>query len=162
MNIQNPTLVIQNGIAYYFQDFFNKTAALCDDLTEQEFWSNPYPYGNSIGHLILHITGNLNYYIGAQLASTGYVRNRPLEFSEDRHHPKAEVLHHLEIAVRMVIQTLEQQSAASWAAPYSAEGVDDVHDRFSIFLRCVVHFNHHLGHISYTKDEHIRRRENSI
>ena len=35
-------------------------------LSEEQFWRNPFPYGNDIGHLVLHLTGNLNYYIGAK------------------------------------------------------------------------------------------------
>ena len=49
---------------------------LAASLAETQFWARPYPYGNSFGHLVLHLTGNLNYYIGAQIANTGYVRQR--------------------------------------------------------------------------------------
>jgi len=55
---------------------------LAAPLTEKQFWTKPYPYGNSFGHLVLHLTGNLNYYIGAQIANTGYVRDRAREFTE--------------------------------------------------------------------------------
>ena len=34
-------------------------------LTDSQFWQKPFPYGNSFGHLVLHLTGNLNYYIGS-------------------------------------------------------------------------------------------------
>src|ERR1043166_5340899 len=36
---------------------------------------------NATGNLCLHLCGNLQHYIGAQLGDTGYQRNRPLEFS---------------------------------------------------------------------------------
>lgn len=29
-----------------------------DPLTDEQFWRNPYTYGNSVGHLVLHLTGN--------------------------------------------------------------------------------------------------------
>jgi len=45
-----------------------------DPLSNEQFWRKPYPYGNSVGHLVLHMTGNLNYYIGARVAGTGYLR----------------------------------------------------------------------------------------
>jgi hypothetical protein len=51
-------------------------------ISTEQLWRKPYACGNSIGHLLLHLTGNLNHYIGAQIAKTGYVRNRPLEFSD--------------------------------------------------------------------------------
>jgi hypothetical protein len=62
-------------------DRFTANAArvheLAAPLTNSQFWQKPYPYGNSFGHLVLHLTGNLNYYIGAQMAKTGYVRDPP-------------------------------------------------------------------------------------
>jgi hypothetical protein len=48
-------------------------------LDEHQFWSKPFSYGNSFGHLVLHLTGNLNYYLGSQLLNTGYIRNRELD-----------------------------------------------------------------------------------
>jgi len=42
-------------------------AQVVDPLSNEQFWPKPYPYGNSIGHLVLHLTGNLNYYIGARV-----------------------------------------------------------------------------------------------
>lgn len=36
---------------------------------------------NSAGTLALHLVGNLNHYIGHYLGQTGYVRDRPREFS---------------------------------------------------------------------------------
>ena len=50
---------------------------LASSLTDQQFWQKPFPFGNSFGHLVRHLTGNLNYYIGAQIAGTEYVRDRP-------------------------------------------------------------------------------------
>lgn len=152
------SLTMSNGFSYYFRDFLARVQAISSDLSESEFWDNPYPYGNSIGHLVLHITGNLNYYIGAKLAATGYQRDREREFTENNRPPKAEVLHQLAAAIDAVIAVLATQTDTDWSAHYTADGVDDVPDRFSIFLRCAVHFHHHIGHMSYVKDEYLRRR----
>lgn len=153
----SPTL--QQGFRHYFHDFLARVQTLADDLAEVEFWRNPYPYGNSIGHLVLHITGNLNYYIGAQLAATGYIRDRQREFSESTPLTKAETIAQLADAIATVLAVLEEQQESDWSTPYRADGVDDVHDRFNIFLRCAVHFHHHIGHMTYTKDELVRQRE---
>jgi len=150
--------IIQQGFSHYFCDFLDRVQALAADLAEEEFWRNPYPYGNSIGHLVLHITGNLNYYIGAQLAATGYVRDRQREFSESTPPTKAATIAELADVIATVIAVLEAQQESDWSTPYRADGVDDIHDRFNIFLRCAVHFHHHIGHMTYTKDELIRQR----
>ena len=151
---------ISQGFAYYFHDFLARVQLLSSGLSEEEFWTNPFPYGNSIGHLVLHLTGNLNYYIGTQLAATGYIRDRDREFTETNLPSKAEALRRLEVAVERVVVTLQKQSESDWAIPYSADGVDDVPDRFGIFLRCAVHFHHHIGQMGYVKDEYFRRKAN--
>ena len=158
----NLSPTISNAFSYYFQDFLERVQTLSADLSETEFWTNPYPYGNSIGHLVLHIMGNLNYYIGAQLAATGYVRDRDREFTESAPPTKAQTLQDLATTISTVIATLEKQQDGDWATAYIAAGVDDVPDRFSMFLRAAVHFHHHIGHMSYVRDEHLRRRAGGL
>jgi uncharacterized damage-inducible protein DinB len=124
-----------------------------DTLSDEKFWRNPYTHGNSVGHLLLHLTGNLNYYIGAQIAETGYRRNRDLEFSESRRPSKAEVLLKFDEAIAMVILTLERQKESDWALPYSAEREPEAKDRFTAFLHCATHLYHHIGQIIYLSRE---------
>src|ERR1700691_5651708 len=97
---------------------------LAAPLTNAQFWHKPLPYGNSFGHLVLHLTGNLNYYIGAQIAKTGYVRDRPREFNDSNPPPKNEALKRFDDAVRMVLQTILAQSPEDWSADYSGIGTD--------------------------------------
>jgi hypothetical protein len=139
----------------YFEQFAARARTLVEPLSDEQFWTRPYPYGNTAGHLLLHITGNLNYYIGAQIAGTGYVRDRDREFTDPLRRPRAEVLRSLDEAVAMVTQTLQAQTADEWTRDYSAAGVDD-RTRFGIVLRCAQHFHHHLGQIIYIVKEHTR------
>lgn len=118
-----------------------------DPLSEEQFWRNPFSYGNSVGHLLLHLTGNLSYYVGARIAGNGYVRNRDLEFTEPRKLPKAEVLRKFDETIAMVISTIEKQTEADWTAPYTAEREPDSKNRVTLFLRCASHLYHHVGQI---------------
>jgi hypothetical protein len=124
-----------------------------DPLSEDQFWENPFSYGNSAGHLVLHLTGNLSYYIGAQVAGTGYVRNRDLEFTEIGTPSKSEVLRKFDETIAMVAETIEKQSEADLLRTYAAELEPQAKDRFTIFLRCAVHFYHHLGQLNYISRE---------
>jgi uncharacterized damage-inducible protein DinB len=124
-----------------------------DPLSEAEFWRKPFSHGNSVGHLVLHLTGNLSYYIGAQIAGTGYVRNRDLEFSEPRKLPKAEVLRKFDETIAMVIATIGKQKEADWTAPYSAEREPDSKNRVTLILHCASHLYHHIGQIIYLSRE---------
>jgi len=145
---------VASGLIHSYRDFALRVHALSESLSEEQFWTKPYPYGNSFGHLTLHLTGNLNYYIGAQIAGTGYVREREREFTEQAPPSKAEALRLLDETVDMVVATLETQTAEDWSKEYEAVGAgDSVKDRFSIFLRCAAHFHHHVGQMIYLEKE---------
>jgi uncharacterized damage-inducible protein DinB len=124
-----------------------------DSLSDDQFWQNPLSHGNTIGHLLLHLTGNLSYYIGARIAGSGYVRDRDLEFTESRRPSKAQVLRRFDEAIALVLTTLDQQSDSDWRLPYSAERQPDATNRIAAFLRCAVHFDHHVGQIIYLSRE---------
>ena len=145
---------IAGGFIASYRDFAEKVHELAGGLSEEQFWTRPYPYGNSFGHLTLHILGNLNHFIGAALAGTDYVREREREFTEQSPPPKAEVLRRLDETIEMVVATLAAQADADWSAAYGAtDAADFVRDRFSNFLRCATHFHHHVGQMIYLEKE---------
>jgi uncharacterized damage-inducible protein DinB len=121
---------------------------LAAPLTDAQFWRKPFFYGNSFGHLVLHLTGNLNYYIGAQIAKTGYVRDRPREFNDPNPPSKEEALKRFDDAVAMVQQTIRAQSPEDWSAEYSGAGTDAT-TRLAMILQCAAHMQHHIGQMIY-------------
>jgi uncharacterized damage-inducible protein DinB len=48
---------------------------------EASLWRLPAGLPNAGGTLVLHIAGNLRYFVGAVLGGSGYVRDRDAEFS---------------------------------------------------------------------------------
>jgi uncharacterized damage-inducible protein DinB len=132
---------------------------LATPLSEDQFWTNPFPYGNSFGHLVLHLTGNLNYYIGAQVANTGYIRDRDREFSESAPPSKKDTLKRLEAAVSMVIETIHAQLSEDWSKPYSAIGTN-CSNLLDIVMQCAAHMQHHIGQMIYLGYELKRQQGN--
>jgi uncharacterized damage-inducible protein DinB len=139
---------IATDLAGRYQKLAGVVRELAAPLSDEQFWAKPFAFGNSFGHLVLHLTGNLNYYIGAQIAGTGYVRDRPLEFSEAKRPSKAEVLKKFDQTIDMVLGAINSQSAEDWSKEYTAVGVD-VRDRFAAVLLCVTHLHHHIGQMMY-------------
>ena len=151
--MSNDSQVAQAAFVHYFETFHRQVLDLANSVSEEQFFARPFPYGNSIGNLVLHLSGNLNYYIGTQIENTAYVRHRELEFAVVENGNRNEVLAEFSKAVSMVTQSLSHQNEGDWSKEYSATGVDDVHDRFSIYLRCCVHFHHHVGQMTYLVKE---------
>ena len=137
---------ITTTLAAYYEFLAAKLHKWADPVAENDFWRNPHPYGNAIGHLVLHLAGNLNYYIGTEIAKTGYVRDRDKEFTDKTPPTKAQALANFDQAIAVVVKTIRNQSADTWSAPYSGKGVDDT-NRFGIFLDCACHADHHIGQI---------------
>jgi len=130
----------------------SRVRELAEPLSDAQFWQKPFPFGNSFGHLVLHLTGNVNYYIGAQIAKTGYIRDRPREFNGPAPPPKAEALQRFDDAVAMVLKTIRAQSPEDWSAEYSGVGTD-AKTRLDIALICAAHMQPHIGQMIYLNYE---------
>ncbi len=150
---------ISSDLASYYEFVAAQTHKWVEPLTQEQFWHNPYTYGNSVGHLILHMTGNLNYYIGARIAETGYVRNRDQEFTETEEHEKTNVMHAFDQTIAMVVAAIQEQSPENWLQEYSAEREPEAKERFMIFLRCAGHAYHHVGQIIFLSRELTKEAE---
>jgi uncharacterized damage-inducible protein DinB len=150
---------ISSDFAGYYEYIAAQVHKWVDPLTQDQFWHNPFAYGNSVGHLILHMTGNLNYYIGAQVAGTGYIRNRDLEFTETEKLDKAKVMRAFDQTMAMVVATIQKQAPDDWMAPYSAEREPEAAERFMIFLRSAGHAYHHVGQLIFLSKELVRESE---
>jgi uncharacterized damage-inducible protein DinB len=119
---------------------------LAEPLSEEEFWTKPLDPGNSIGHLVLHLSGNLNHFVGGQLGGTGYVRDREREFTETQVPSKAEALKQLDGAAAIFRKVVSGLSAEQLAAPHPEA-------RLGIVMRALTsllaHFALHRGQMSY-------------
>jgi uncharacterized damage-inducible protein DinB len=147
------SLAVSAALTKYYEDVAGKIHKWVDPLSDEAFWTKPYPYGNSVGHLVLHLTGNLQDRIAARISGSGYQRDRNREFTDSEKRPKNEVLANFDEAIAMVIDVIQQQHADNWLAPYRAATGPVASDRLSIVIRCLTHCNHHLGQIIYLTKE---------
>jgi len=111
-------------------------------------WQLPEGVPNSAGTLVLHLTGNIQHYFGARLAGTGFVRDRPAEFSA-RDVPRAALLRQIEAARGAVRSAAEKvaEDALTRDYPEVVGGVRVASGDYLIHL--VDHFGYHLGQVDY-------------
>lgn len=119
---------------------------IIEPLSDAQLWRKPVEPGNSIGHLLLHLTGNLNHFVGAQLGKTGYMRDREKEFTEATPPPRSEVLANLNAAVAQFRRVVSSLAAEQLASPHPEA-------RFGTVVQGLVHltahFALHRGQITY-------------
>jgi uncharacterized damage-inducible protein DinB len=115
---------------------------------ESDLWATPPGITNSAGNLALHLCGNLQHFIGAQLGATGYVRNRDAEFA-DRNVPRAEIDRRIDATIADIGSTFARVTEADLEREYPL-AISNVRLPTRLFLtHLVAHFTYHLGQIDY-------------
>lgn len=116
---------------------------------EKNLWLIEKDIANSAGNLCLHLIGNLNTYIGAELGKTGYVRDRPLEFSS-KGIPKQELISKIELTILVVNRTLEALTDSDLERDYPLIKVVEGGSSIGFMLiHLAGHLSYHLGQINY-------------
>ncbi len=103
---------------------------------------------NPGGNLALHIAGNLQLFLGANLAHTGYVRDRDREFAV-RGLPKADVLEQLDAAALAVQAGLEALEPAALDREIPAHQAGQTLTLRRSLLQIAAHLAYHLGQVNY-------------
>ncbi|HEV7366626.1 MAG TPA: DinB family protein [Gemmatimonadales bacterium] len=115
---------------------------------DRSLWQGVPGIINTGGTLVLHLTGNLQHYLGALFAGTGYVRDRPAEFAR-RDVPRAELLREIDAARSAVRAGLGRLSEAQLAADFP-EAIAGARVATSDYLvHLTTHFAYHLGQLDY-------------
>jgi uncharacterized damage-inducible protein DinB len=115
---------------------------------EPALWRTAPGISNSAGNLCLHLLGNLNTYIGAGLAHTGYVRNRDWEFAAP-YVPRAELLAGIAATRDMVADALAGLTDAHLATEYPLLVWEAPTSVGYLLQHLTTHLAYHLGQINY-------------
>jgi hypothetical protein len=115
---------------------------------ESNIWIIADGIANSAGNLCLHLVGNINGFIGAQMGKTGYIRQRDLEFSL-KDVPRVELVKKIEDTIVMVDTVLGMISAEQFEALYPIEVFGHPMTTEFFMVHLAAHLDYHLGQINY-------------
>ena len=142
----NTTALARTALIRELERLAAEVRTLLESLSEQELWARPVEPGNSVGHLTLHLIGNLNHFVGAQLGQTGYIREREREFTEAQPPPKAVLLTRLDEVVALFGRIVGGLSAEQLSSPHPESRFGSV---LETLVHLVAHFALHRGQMSY-------------
>ncbi|WP_218841872.1 DinB family protein [Winogradskyella ursingii] len=115
---------------------------------ESNLWKVEKAITNSAGNLALHLVGNLNTYIGANLGNSGYIRQRDLEFS-NKNVPLSDLISLIEDCRFTVEKVLESLSNQDLKKEYHQNPFKDTMTTEYFLLHLLAHLSYHLGQINY-------------
>ncbi len=125
--------------------FPEQIRACLDTLSDEEIWSRPNEQSNSVGNLVLHLTGSLNHYLNRNLGGLDFHRHRDAEFAERKQIPRAELRARFDEMVRRAERTLALMTTArlAEASPEPKMNRLVIEDLINI----AVHLSAHTGQI---------------
>ncbi len=115
---------------------------------DEYLWQIKEGISNSGGNLCMHITGNLQHYIGAVLGNSDYVRNRDAEFRL-KNVSRDKLLEDIAITREAVTDTLEQLSKNDLQKDYLYPVGDEKTNTSYFLIYLLSHMNYHIGQINY-------------
>jgi hypothetical protein len=122
-----------------------KIAHCVSQLSDEQVWWRPEQSMNSIGNLILHLSGNLQQWIVSGIGGTRDVRQRPAEFAERGPIPKSVLLDRLTQVVAAAKQTLSAVSPGELHRQRTIQGYTIT--GWAAVFHSVPHFNGHTQEI---------------
>jgi len=127
------------------EEYLPKIERCLEQLTDEQIWWRANDNSNSIGNLILHISGNARQWIVSGLGSEPDQRQRDAEFAERRIVPRDELLAHLKKAVSDFDQTLDRFAAGRLLEEFQIQGT--MTTALAAILHVTEHFSMHTGQI---------------
>jgi uncharacterized damage-inducible protein DinB len=114
-------------------------------LSDEQVWQRPAPQMNSIGNLLLHISGNLRQWAINGIHQRDDDRDRESEFSADGGVSKQQLLQLVEAAVSQTTDTLSTIDASTLREPLTIQGFHT--SALTALLHTVTHFSGHTHQI---------------
>jgi uncharacterized damage-inducible protein DinB len=116
-------------------------------LTDEEIWSRSGESNNSVGNLILHLSGNIRQYILSGAGGKPDQRNRPLEFKANGGISRDLLLKELEKTV------LEAYHVLATMDPHQLSEEGTIQSKKQMLCEAIYHsvehFAYHAGQIIY-------------
>jgi uncharacterized damage-inducible protein DinB len=127
------------------EDYLPKIERCLELLNDEQIWWRANPQSNSIGNLLLHLTGNVNQWIVCGLGDATDARDRDSEFAQRATIPREELIAGLKQTLREADAALARFGADKLLERRRIQGLDV--SALEAILHVVEHFSMHAGQI---------------
>jgi uncharacterized damage-inducible protein DinB len=118
-----------------------------DELSEEQLWWRPNEQANSVGNLVLHLSGSMRHYLSRGVGGINYHRDRPAEFAERGPLPKDQLLEIFDETIDQAAQVLVSFNTSRFLEPTNEQNY--VPTIFDLIFNIAIHIATHTGQIVY-------------
>lgn len=126
-------------------DYLPKIERCSEKLSDESVWYRPNPESNSIGNLVLHLSGNIRQWIVCGITGAVSHRDRQQEFDERSMIPRADLLDKLRNSIHEADEVLAKLDPGTLLQRREIQGLEVT--LFKAILHVVEHFSMHTGQI---------------
>jgi len=145
MNDQTPALFLSHARQFLAGEYLPKIEKCLASLTEQDVWWRGNEESNSIGNLLLHLSGNARQWIVSGLGGSADHRQRQTEFDERSLISKEQLLARLQETLAEVDKVLAEFDPDNLTKPYKIQDLDVT--ALEAIFHVVEHFSMHTGQV---------------
>jgi len=116
-------------------------------LSDEDIWWRPNPSSNSIGNLVVHLSGNVKQWILSGLGDAPDTREREKEFGERGPLPRHELMNRLRTSVREAARVIDGLNRQSLKTERVIQGFRVT--GFQAIFHATEHFAYHCGQIVF-------------
>ena len=132
---------------HLIEDYLPKIESCLERLTDEQIWWRPNEQSNSIGNLLLHLSGNARQWIVCGVGGATDARDRAAEFAQRDRIARTDLRSLLQRTLADVDATLAQFDANQLVERRTIQGSDV--SVLEAILHVVEHFSMHVGQILY-------------
>ena len=132
---------------YLAKDYLPKIERSLALLNEEQIWWRSNPQSNSVGNLLLHLSGNVRQWIIVGLGGATDTRDRDAEFAQRNAIPRDELIGRLKQTLHEADETLAALDPERLLEKVRIQGLEV--SVLEAILHVVEHFSMHAGQIIY-------------
>lgn len=143
---QNTSIeFITKARGFLRDEYLPKIERCLEGLSDEQIWWRPNEQSNSVGNLLLHLSGNAWQWIVSGLGGEGDYRDRQSEFDERRMISRAELLTKIRETLKKVDATLSQFDNSRLLETFQIQGTSVT--ALEAIFHVTEHFSMHTGQI---------------
>lgn len=127
--------------------YWPRTRACVESLTEEQIWWRPNAASNSVGNLLLHLNGNVRQWLVASFSDSKDTRDRPAEFAARQAIPTVALIQMVNATMQEAAAVVARLSEADLLRTFEIQGYTVT--GLQAVYQVVEHFGMHHGQILY-------------
>jgi uncharacterized damage-inducible protein DinB len=142
------TEALVREVKYRLYDESMRRIRLClDQLSEDQVWWRPNEDSNSVGNLLLHLSGNMRQWVYTGLGGHPDSRKRQQEFDERTHLSKEQLWETLNTTMQDLAPVMDAVTPADLMTKRPVQTFEE--SGLTILVHVTEHFSYHTGQIAW-------------